>query len=725
MKRTNYKSGEKYRIGDLFSGANDKINVPDLQRDYCWSTQPMLVENFINNLLEQFENLNPDSDAGVIRYSEVPMGLIYGYFDRYNSGHLQLCDGQQRLTTIFLLLGVINRRLEDNSLQKWLMSDFEMIRDDHEPYLRYEIRESSLYFLVDLTYGYFFRQDNESEYSDKIEEQSWFIDEYNLDPTVTQIISAITKIETALKDVSIEKLRGFADFIVHLPFLYLDMETREKGEETFVIINTTGEPLTPTQNIKPLIINKVASVSSYDGEDIAKRKAAGHSWEDIEKWCWENRGEDETNDNGLRRFLYAVSVYEAEDREKAYLRVIEPAFPYKEIEFSNIVDAFEAYRRIYRYTDISETGDNPLTAKNLYILLPAMAYLTKFPDASDEELMREMHVFKNITRYRDVSNVRKDSQVPAFIAKEYVKRQSSKDVLSLIEVWEGLKGEYIIEEITKLKFISKFKDDEALRTRIEKCLYSLEDMSVFDGMIGNIVEWVSDNVSRLFDIQDRLIELFNKGDEILNLVRRVGLVRGYTPKAGSFWHEWAELREMIKQNNDDFLTLISTFKKERIKEALLNEIRDNRDRYVRSKYYRVIIDEELIKKLQYKRFRDRGNGLLLLLGRKRTSSAYWYTWHDTCIPDGKNDSFFTGIWDWQGSLFIDCKGYNVRLECDLRNGRFHANWEVHPERIHATETQKESIRNYMDSNPFTEADFEIKFKSLREYVINILSPDKG
>ena len=44
--------------------------------------------------------------------------------------------------------------------------------------------------------------------------------------------------------------------IERLKFLFYDMNNRLNGEETFVVINTTGEPLTANQNLKPLIIKE-------------------------------------------------------------------------------------------------------------------------------------------------------------------------------------------------------------------------------------------------------------------------------------------------------------------------------------------------------------------------------------------------------------------------------------------------------------------------------------
>lgn len=127
-------SGESYTLSQIFSGENDKVVIPDLQRDYCWGDpNNNLVESFVKSLLE------------LDKTSKITMGLIYGYYDAFTKEHLQLCDGQQRLTTLFLVIGIINRKLDFKDYGKYLMSDFERNDDDKEPYLQYAVRESSLY----------------------------------------------------------------------------------------------------------------------------------------------------------------------------------------------------------------------------------------------------------------------------------------------------------------------------------------------------------------------------------------------------------------------------------------------------------------------------------------------------------------------------------------------------------------------------------------------------
>src|SRR6056297_95548 len=139
--RIKLESGQTYTLSQLFSGDN-KIIIPDLQRDYCWGDKAWnkdkdqyteLVSGFVNNLISIFKEKPKDS---------LTLGLIYGYeIPRY---HIQLCDGQQRITTLFLLLGMINRKTE-NKFHNHLISEFELKQDDKEPYLQYAIRESTLY----------------------------------------------------------------------------------------------------------------------------------------------------------------------------------------------------------------------------------------------------------------------------------------------------------------------------------------------------------------------------------------------------------------------------------------------------------------------------------------------------------------------------------------------------------------------------------------------------
>jgi len=281
------ESGQEYTIKHLFNG-KIRIVIPDLQRDYCWGDKAWdkdadnyteLVSLFVENLISFFTKKPKE---------KLTLGLIYGYENPHS--HVQLCDGQQRLTTLFLLIGMINRRTTNNHFEKILISKAELA-DDKEPNLQYAIRESTLYFLSDLVCEFFLKKDlNVND----IIKKDWYFKEYDFDATIQSMLNAIKTIESKLVDIDFNL---FGEFIVNnLLMLYYDMGHRTRGEETFVIINTTGEPLTATENLKPILIGNI--------EDEKFRNKASEEWEDREEWFWQNKNESEkTSDEALKEFF--------------------------------------------------------------------------------------------------------------------------------------------------------------------------------------------------------------------------------------------------------------------------------------------------------------------------------------------------------------------------------------------------------------------------------------
>lgn len=276
------KSGNYYTLGNLFSDEK-KIVIPDLQRDYCWGGRAWdknkylyvdIVPNFLDNLLEIFNSKDDNT-----------LGVIYGY--KNPEDYIHLCDGQQRITTLYLILGMINRRTDNKFI--------DYLTYGKEPRLKYAIRDSTLYFLSDLVCNFFPREYNKINVED-IKKQNWCFSEYDLDPTIQSMLSALKTIEGKFNKLKID-YNHFGYFITdNLKVIYYDMGNRTVGEETFVVINTTGEPLTATENLKPILIGNI--------ENEEEREKASKQWEDRENWFWKNRNTNETTaDAGLNIFF--------------------------------------------------------------------------------------------------------------------------------------------------------------------------------------------------------------------------------------------------------------------------------------------------------------------------------------------------------------------------------------------------------------------------------------
>lgn len=85
----------------LSSGARSRFLIPEYQRPYAWGADQ--VDTLFDDLVE-----HAGSDAS----SEYFLGCVVTY---RNEGRREVIDGQQRLTTLFLLLRVLYRKLEGMS----------------------------------------------------------------------------------------------------------------------------------------------------------------------------------------------------------------------------------------------------------------------------------------------------------------------------------------------------------------------------------------------------------------------------------------------------------------------------------------------------------------------------------------------------------------------------------------------------------------------------------
>ena len=111
------------------------------------------------------------------------------------------------------------------------------------------------------------------------------------------MISALYIIDIFFENNQHFDFLGFGDFVLNnLRVLYYDMENRSRGEETYVVINTTGEPLSATENIKPILLGD----PRLSSEQV---RIYSEQWEQREDWFWQNRGNDRTADEGMQVFF--------------------------------------------------------------------------------------------------------------------------------------------------------------------------------------------------------------------------------------------------------------------------------------------------------------------------------------------------------------------------------------------------------------------------------------
>ena len=666
-------SGNPYSLKEIFSGENDKIIIPDLQRDYCWGNpyskdnKDSLVNSFLDSIYSVFEKA-PDKD--------ITMGLIYGYYDELKPYQLQLCDGQQRLTTLFLIMGVINR-YTDNKFRELLISDFELHEDDKEPHLLYGIRESSLYFLSDLTTHFFL--DSKLSFSD-ITSQYWFLNSYKQDSTICSILRAIETIEERLKKT--EDYETLGEFLQsNLKFLFYDMNDRQNGEETFVVINTTGEPLSANQNLKPLIILKnpdyIRKNKNSEGEIIEHDTA--QDWEEMESWFWKNRhlNDFDTSTEGMLAFLHCVRILESRTENDWHhtIDISNDKFPVN-IKMCDIWEWFCAYKRIYEldYSRLSlpkityPEHQPHYTQKDLYSILPTILFCRENKDATNEEIQRVYHLFYNMGRYRTVtrSSQNEPIRVPAYRACQWIKALPSKDVLSFLEVANF----DVDEEIQKLSFLRVYKDDEPKRHHIEELFANAESLNIYGGQISTLVNWSTSSIDKLDYYYGKIKELWIKPVS-RNKLRRALLafgVKGYpmpTGTANMTLCSDTEWRELFEKQGDQIISFINS--------GSLDEIITNQTD-INSPYYPIVHNETYLDFSKDHKIRVHAQGVVELLAKTKASASFLLfhrgqTFAKNMIDMTKWSGF--GVWsDGLVSVFYSaCLKYNLTIDMRiLENG---------------------------------------------------------
>lgn len=240
----------------------EELIIPEIQRDYVWGDNELVIKRFINNIKNMKDN------------EELDIGFFYSYkiYENFNA----LIDGQQRITTLILLswyVGVDNTKLNN---------------------FKFKVRENSNNFLEKLL------EQKSAEIpaidgkkiSDKIKNSIWYKRIWDNDPTVKSILNALDIIDKELENEK-ENIKNKID---NIKFSCIEAGDR-RLETEYILLNKRGVNLTNSEQLKAILT-----------EDIENKNEWLEKWEkDWQDILWECKGEDIYNtDNIWNAVLYWV-----------------------------------------------------------------------------------------------------------------------------------------------------------------------------------------------------------------------------------------------------------------------------------------------------------------------------------------------------------------------------------------------------------------------------------
>lgn len=307
-----------------------RIEIPLIQRDYAQGRTGELVETIRHDFL--------DALIGAVGGGE-PLDLDFVYGEIEDSA-LRPLDGQQRLTTLFLLHWYLAARTDR-------LGDAERILK-----LTYATRPTAELFCRQLVNPQHPLTADFTVPSEWITNRSWYLYAWRHDPTVQAMLVMLDAIHDRLGQAHLDLEEAWSRLITEdrpaVSFYFLPIDDMPSGDELYIKMNSRGKPLTDFENFKARFEKLLADGTDTERFDRIIHKIDG-AWTDV-LWQFDG-GDDIVDDEFLRYFEFVVEVCEWRDGEtmqSATLlerteRAFGPASPHRELHLDFLEHAFDTW----------------------------------------------------------------------------------------------------------------------------------------------------------------------------------------------------------------------------------------------------------------------------------------------------------------------------------------------------------------------------------------------
>ena len=274
--------GYRTSFVDLFAARDDggqgiaSVEIPLIQRDYAQGREDDAVEairsSFLDVLLGAVASNKPES-----------LDFVYGKVD---GGTFRPLDGQQRLTTLFLL--------------HWYLASAAGQLDGKASWSQfsYATRASARLFCRELTAHA--RPPDAPPPRAWITDQPWYLHVWRDDPTIGGMLVMLDSIHNAVEELGLDPARAWARLTdaaePAVAFYLLPLDDMDSDEDLYIKMNSRGKPLTPFETFKARFEQDINH--SDRAKDFA-RKIDG-PWSDL---MWDFDDGDHIADDEFVRYI--------------------------------------------------------------------------------------------------------------------------------------------------------------------------------------------------------------------------------------------------------------------------------------------------------------------------------------------------------------------------------------------------------------------------------------
>ena len=274
-----------HNFRDIFSqdGNINGIVIPKVQRDYAQGR----ITDEVNRIRNRFLDVLYEA---VVKDKPTTLDFIYGNIE---DGKLIPLDGQQRLTTLYLL--------------HYYVSKHESVNDEDCKFLEnftYDTRISSREFCMNLIK--YHPDFNQHTLSEQISDSSWFLLEWDNDPTIQAMLVMLDAIHKKFVSTNgiWEKLTSDS-----ITFYFLPLEQMGVTDELYIKMNSRGKQLSAFEHFKAELELRMKEVNPRIANRISLK--IDREWTDL-LWPYRDSGtgkgcDDEVIDDEFLRYIHFIS----------------------------------------------------------------------------------------------------------------------------------------------------------------------------------------------------------------------------------------------------------------------------------------------------------------------------------------------------------------------------------------------------------------------------------
>lgn len=496
--------------------------VPEIQREYVWGENEGVITKFLSDLKNKIgvccnECNLPSSE------NKINIGFLYSYkpdyvkieHDRFLDENL--IDGQQRFTTLFLLLFycALKETRADGKNRKEEFLTLIRFEEKIRMCFDFRVRDLTKRFMLELI-----EKVDSIDQIQNIDKQTWFLKDYKNDVSIKSIRNALGFIQSIFSD----NTKYYNHIINYVVFWHFKTEATSQGEELYITMNARGEELADNEVTKAALM--------VGGSEIYEW---GKKWEEWQQFFWENRDKNDPNpsaDKGFNGFLYCVAGLESylnydnwENAEKDIQKLLTLEKVEKYITaFKLVIAKRSEFEKQYSYSDWiqncfneiwgiinkSETDwmvdyrdKNKSTERNRMVFI--WSWLYYITEASRQGITIQINELYRILRFFYVRYNNFNRSVTTL--------KKTLDLILINGIWDTLDNEMgnvdenpeeetdtkfrTTEETIKNTFLQRRSTGKDL-LKIEELIWQIEDHPLnLDGSdVGNL------NITHLIDLND-------------------------------------------------------------------------------------------------------------------------------------------------------------------------------------------------------------------------------